>query len=169
MELSDCLVVGRDTYNICSKCDNGKMNRDAKEVADYFNKSYVTIPFVAKTDKIARIAKLVNNTKSAKKAEIIKPRKAYKYKRNKYVYFIGEGKNKPVKIGISMNPQDRLRALQTSNPEPLNILGMFYGWIKEESMLHEKYADYRLNGEWFSWNDGIENEINQLCLSVANH
>jgi hypothetical protein len=49
--------------------------------------------------------------------------------------------------------------LQT--PEPVKLYALLEGWAKEEQTLHQRFAEYRLQGEWFrregelaAWIDG---------------
>jgi hypothetical protein len=52
------------------------------------------------------------------------------------------------KIGRSKNPIKRERTLQSEKP----TISLFYYCevpAKIESILHEKYKDYRVRGEWF--------------------
>lgn len=64
------------------------------------------------------------------------------------VYLIQAGVNGPVKIGQSDDPMARLAQLQTSHYEKLRLVGLILDG--SESELHAKYADQRLNGEWFT-------------------
>jgi len=68
------------------------------------------------------------------------------------IYCIEQDGGKPVKIGRSQTPQDRLRALQTGSPAPLHIV-----WATTvadsaaaEKWLHDRFATQRLDGEWFA-------------------
>lgn len=72
-------------------------------------------------------------------------------KRN-FVYFIQQGTDGPIKIGSSVDPQARLRALQTANPHPLRLLAKAPGDVRDERALHERFSEHRINGclEWFS-------------------
>ena len=65
------------------------------------------------------------------------------------VYLLVSG-NK-VKIGTTSNLVSRVKALRTSNPDAKIALVM-NGNKSTESALHARYAEYRLNGEWFSSN-----------------
>jgi len=76
-----------------------------------------------------------------------------------YVYlFRSEGSNR-YKIGVSKDPAKRLRQLQTGSPDALELVEMrdvFGNPMKAERALHEHFATYRVNGEWFDF--GPENE-----------
>jgi hypothetical protein len=65
-----------------------------------------------------------------------------------------------VKIGITENFSDRVAQLQT--PEKLEVFALFEeANALYEKLLHCRYSEYRLNGEWFrregklaEWIDG---------------
>ena len=69
----------------------------------------------------------------------------------KCVYFIRGDDGGPVKIGTSINPEERLDALQTAHPTKLRIIGLMKGGKTVERALHSMFALDRLrpNGEWF--------------------
>jgi len=75
-----------------------------------------------------------------------------------YVYFIQAttGKNAPVKIGYSKDPEARCKSLQTANPKKLKLcVTLPFDTEKEareaertlQSLAGKKYKS--LNGEWF--------------------
>lgn len=68
------------------------------------------------------------------------------------IYFIQEDKqNGRIKIGYtSRNPEKRLSALQTGNPDKLVLLGTMKGDQRTERVLHKQLAQYNTSGEWFS-------------------
>ena len=70
----------------------------------------------------------------------------------KYLYLIGTKDNKQ-KIGISNDPEKRLKALQTGNPEPLFIHYTIElpdrKAFKVEKHLHREYSHYNIKNEWF--------------------
>lgn len=66
-----------------------------------------------------------------------------------WVYFIQSGDDGPVKIGVAIDPADRLATLQQGNPTPLRLLAVYRGFPFEERQLHEEFAGERLTGEWF--------------------
>ena len=67
-----------------------------------------------------------------------------------YVYFIADEGFTAVKIGRAKAPRARLAELQIGSPVRLNLMATFAGGRNEESMLHECFADWRTEGEWFS-------------------
>lgn len=64
-----------------------------------------------------------------------------------HVYFVAAGKH--VKIGFSTAPLERLKALQTSHPETLEILHAVPGTQLMERSFHKRFAKGRVRGEWF--------------------
>lgn len=72
-----------------------------------------------------------------------------------FIYVIGEADSsrKSVKIGISQDPQDRLRQLQTGHPEKLSIHHLEPVEPARarifERFIHDEIAYLRSHGEWF--------------------
>jgi hypothetical protein len=68
-----------------------------------------------------------------------------------YVYMIVDEINKVCKIGKSVNPDERIKSLQTSYPHKLTLKQK----VKTNNMdvlerhIHKKYKEYKLQGEWF--------------------
>ena len=59
-----------------------------------------------------------------------------------------------VKIGISIDVEDRLKGLQTSNPFKLDIIKSFDAGVeamKHEKHFHDLYAEYNTSGEWYKF------------------
>jgi hypothetical protein len=71
------------------------------------------------------------------------------------------------KIGMSKDPDNRLKSLQCGNPEKLNIVWKCYTFnaMKIEKKTHERFLKYRLNGEWF---DGSKLKLNTIKDSIQN-
>lgn len=89
-----------------------------------------------------------------------------------YVYFITTDKkgNTPIKIGVSANPESRLKELQTGNPFKLIIIKTVPCLTKNaahalESSLHEltRVTNKKMNGEWFRIYQPIDPLIG-MCL-----
>ncbi|MER6522564.1 GIY-YIG nuclease family protein [Streptomyces sp. NPDC001553] len=70
-----------------------------------------------------------------------------------YVYVIGSAGSTRVKIGTSVSPEKRLKELQTGNPNRLEVLWHTPGGRELEAQLHQVFAEYRGEGEWFDFGD----------------
>ncbi len=67
-----------------------------------------------------------------------------------YVYFMRSEKTHAIKIGFTAGKiQDRLSALQTAHPYKLQVLTVCRGNRNYEKILHERFVQFRLEGEWF--------------------
>lgn len=67
------------------------------------------------------------------------------------VYLIGCEANTLVKIGRSVDVQERLTALRTMSPVPLALLWQTLGGAELETALHRHFEDQRSHGEWFDF------------------
>ena len=85
----------------------------------------------------------------------------------KLVYFIG-AESGPIKIGIASNPKMRLATLQTAHHEKLTILAVTGGGQEAERKYHERFAAFRLQGEWFDRNPELITEIDYLNSEAAD-
>jgi hypothetical protein len=57
---------------------------------------------------------------------------------------------KKIKIGYTQDdPEKRVKALQTSNPLPIRLVGVARGTIADERALHELLRAANVSGEWF--------------------
>lgn len=67
------------------------------------------------------------------------------------LYIISNHKGQ-VKIGISKHPEKRLKQLQTGNPHPLKLEGVFHVEDYYEKRLHYLLRNFkaRHKGEWFN-------------------
>jgi len=74
---------------------------------------------------------------------------------NRWVYFIRSGDQGPIKIGVSCNPQERLRSLQYGRTDILHLVGVMPGGIAQERVLHKKFYHSRLGEEWFRPTDDV--------------
>lgn len=73
-----------------------------------------------------------------------------------YVYFIEAGsfRKSPVKIGVTIDIDARIKNLQTGNPYPLKCKALIECKSRKEaynleSYLHHRLKRFRLEGEWF--------------------
>jgi hypothetical protein len=67
----------------------------------------------------------------------------------RFVYFIQDGENGPVKIGLSNEPDKRISKLQTGNPRELFLRHVIPGDRAVENQLHKRFEPARIRGEWF--------------------
>lgn len=69
-----------------------------------------------------------------------------------FIYAIMEEDTGNIKIGISKNPEQRLRQLQTGNSSQLSIVKTIKADnnFKDEKALHLKNKEHLIRGEWFS-------------------
>lgn len=69
-----------------------------------------------------------------------------------YIYVIG-AEGPPYKVGISKNPERRLKSLQTAFPYKLKLHVKKSTEIAKvkllETIIHRNINNYRTNGEWF--------------------
>ena len=68
---------------------------------------------------------------------------------NPGVYFVQQGPEGPIKIGVAQNVRLRMRGLQTSSPYPLRLLGVIRGGPAEERAAHATLQSHKLLREWF--------------------
>ncbi|MET4184936.1 hypothetical protein ABIB94_007065 [Bradyrhizobium sp. JR7.2] len=76
-----------------------------------------------------------------------------------FVYFIQVGVDGPIKIGISDDPTERMGSLQCGCPWRLRIIGAAPGAFENEEDLHKRFADIRMEGEWFHPSKALLAEI----------
>lgn len=72
-----------------------------------------------------------------------------------YVYAIGPEHGEAIKVGIAADPRQRLKQLQTGNPQRLSILRRWGPMDRAEAQrieadMHFLLGDFRESGEWFS-------------------
>lgn len=69
-----------------------------------------------------------------------------------FIYIIREEGKGRLKIGISNNPENRLKTLQTGSAEDLTLLYtslVCSNAMDIEANVHEHFKDYHVRGEWF--------------------
>lgn len=90
----------------------------------------------------------------------------YPYDTNKrYIYIVVCGNY--TKIGISKNISERMTALQTGNPFPINLV--FAKVVEDaeniEKIIHTEYNEFNISGEWF---DIEKKQINDIIYYINN-
>lgn len=83
----------------------------------------------------------------------------------KVVYLIKDEVAGLYKIGVAKNPVRRLQKLQTGNPHKLSIVYTYEATypFRLESMLHNKYRQYKVLNEWYELPEDIVNNFNEIC------
>ena len=88
----------------------------------------------------------------------------------KFIYLIKSDIDGYYKIGISNNPQKRLKQLSTGNSSQLTLIESYRTSIpfQIENALHRKYSQLKMNGEWFRLS--LEEELNfkKNCELIEN-
>jgi len=83
------------------------------------------------------------------------------------VYLIRAGERGPVKIGFSDDIVSRMVKMQADNHERLTILRRLKGGLLEEAMLHERFADNWLHGEWFSFTRAMLDDLGLQDVEIS--
>lgn len=77
------------------------------------------------------------------------------------IYVIGYGAY--VKIGFSRKLWKRLAKIQEYAPEKITVYGKFPGSTRDEILLHKRFYQHRLNGEWFRYDGELKRWIDGGC------
>ena len=89
----------------------------------------------------------------------------------KYIYLISDSNTYYYKIGISNNPEKRLKQLSTGNQSKLKIIHKILceNYSAVEKALHNKYNFNKINLEWFELTDNDVENFPTLCESINNN
>jgi len=95
-----------------------------------------------------------------------------------FVYLINSGVTDRYKIGVSKNPPDRMRGLQTGNPQKLTLIEYYESDIYQRietvlhrTLKHKKYVpeDFEmLKGEWFILDDEDVLTFKKNCEKIES-
>ena len=87
---------------------------------------------------------------------------------SKYVYLISDYNSYSYKIGISNNPEKRLKSLQTGNEKNLKIIHKILceNYSDVERALHNKYSFSKINGEWFELTQEDIKSFPDFCKKI---
>lgn len=83
------------------------------------------------------------------------------------VYMVRAGEHGPVKIGFSTDVAGRLEKMQIDNHERLFVLRIFEGGQFEEALLHQRFADSWLHGEWHAFSKAMLGDVGLVELRDA--
>ncbi|MCD6293340.1 MAG: GIY-YIG nuclease family protein [Deltaproteobacteria bacterium] len=67
-----------------------------------------------------------------------------------------------VKIGFSVNPEDRVKQLSTGSPTELKLIAKIPGGANDEKELHEKFKHLLFEKEWFHFTKELQSYIEEL-------
>lgn len=90
------------------------------------------------------------------------------YENNFYLYVIRCARTRYFKIGVAKNYIKRIEDLQRANPLRLDIAYTFLlpGESNIERILHKKFSEQNIRGEWF---DLTDEDISELLRIVESH
>jgi hypothetical protein len=84
------------------------------------------------------------------------------------VYFIHAKDTEYVKIGTTDNVERRLRAIKTSSPFELNLIGVIRGGRELEKQIHGIFQHLRIRGEWFYLRDDLIEFVNAKARKLSH-
>jgi hypothetical protein len=89
----------------------------------------------------------------------------------KHVYIIQKLSDCTFKIGVSKNPKQRLKALQTGNEGKLKLLDSYASEFahKIERTLHRQLSHYKGEGEWFDISLVEAYDFHEKCKQIENN
>lgn len=87
----------------------------------------------------------------------------------RFVYVIKPENLDTVKIGVAVDVDQRLSALQVSHSDRLTVVRVLNGGFPLERALHDIFTDYRLEGEWFTLCGPIAKWIVDTAAFDARH
>ena len=82
----------------------------------------------------------------------------------KMLYLITDGEY--YKLGYSVDPNKRLKALQTAHPKPLRLLAVSEGGYADEAYYHSQLEATKQNGEWFSLSHDLLKLVSSWALPM---
>ena len=85
--------------------------------------------------------------------------------RNSFVYLMHNKTNGYYKIGKSNNPKFRERTLQSQEPD-VELIAKWEVDSNEEKLLHKKFKDKRVRGEWFALDEEDVNYIEEYMNQI---
>ena len=85
------------------------------------------------------------------------------------IYFIFGQKTYLVKIGVTFNIHQRLKALQTGSPDILELMGLIVAPKTFEAALHRILSPFLSHGEWFEHNVGLMQFIKDKTYIPPNY
>ena len=144
-------VLGKDVFGACTTKDTLGRTQKATTISE---DATIYLLMTARTNmaKEARV-KMVSQISGLK--AILQSLKDFEVPEDltdMFVYAIREEDTGNIKLGISRNPEARLKQLQTGNSSKLTLVGYreAKNKFKDEKALHQRNEALRIHGEWFS-------------------
>lgn len=127
-----------------------------------------------KTEIIAAIIKSYSMASVTAIADIIESMDVDELPADRYVYVAKESESGRFKIGISSDPERRIKELNTGNPEQLVLVHAYLATDpghKSEMIAHAIYESERLHGEWFgeSIDLNLLPSYTEVCVAAENY
>jgi hypothetical protein len=102
----------------------------------------------------AQFRKILNIKQIKNQSQVMEKVSLKIHSEKRLSYFILNGSF--VKIGSSTNPNNRFKNIQSANVDKLKLI---YTTKISESELHEKFEEFRVKGEWFTYSKEIQEFI----------
>ncbi|NKB17157.1 MAG: hypothetical protein HC770_01950 [Pseudanabaena sp. CRU_2_10] len=88
-----------------------------------------------------------------------------KARRKSQVYFILTADLEYLYIGVGVDPHTALRKLQTTHPQPLNLLGQLSDRRKLSQAIHHEFSHLISQGSWFRYTRELQTYITSILAS----
>ena len=87
------------------------------------------------------------------------------------VYMLQVCSSDRYKIGVTNNIRNRLKNIQTGNPDAIKIIALLEcpKPTHIESSLHEEFACYRIHGEWFEMSSDVSFKVYQRMKELGDN
>lgn len=92
-----------------------------------------------------------------------------KNKKRSVIYFVRNGFDGEIKIGVTTNLKKRLETIQIYCPNEAVLLATLNGDSKKERELHALFSDFRKRGEWFFPSNKLLNYIRTYANITSEH
>jgi hypothetical protein len=86
-----------------------------------------------------------------------------------WIYFVQAGPGGPIKVGWTLDIEQRLGSLRVDNPEELTLLATAHGGLDVEQRLHQIFESTRIRGEWFRPSPKLMELIDRLSDGYDIH
>lgn len=86
--------------------------------------------------------------------------------KNGYIYMLKS--NYFIKIGQTINPAERLKAIQTASPDGCELLFAIPGDLRLERMLHAEFEACHFRGEWYFFCGKLKRFVEEVLATDAS-